>query len=493
MRGTRPCLDRWKNGRGVTPVKLAMALAAFVLVGLAALPDDANAQEASSNLERPQDAGASSVANADQPTISASIPALGDFKKALLDRGVDFELDYIQDTFGNPTGGVKQGATYDSALYMLVDADLAKLAGLTGATFRVNAFQIQGRGLSLYNVYNYSTISSAEAVPTTRLFELWVEQKLFADLASVRVGQLAADNQFFLSEFGNNLYVNGTFGWPTIFAANLPSGGPGYPMATPGARVKLTPNDHITLLAAIFNGDPAGSGFTGMQEIKDPAGVNFRLKDPPLLFGEAQLAYNQDKTVGGLAGTIKLGAWYHFGLFYDNHFGFDGRSLADPLSSGAPLVHSGDYGVYGVIDQMLWRLPGNDPKKGVAAFIRMTGSPSDRNLMDLYAEAGVNFMGLWRERPDDSFGCAAAFSRLSPSVGAFDRDSAFFSGEVSSIRDYELALELTYQATIVRGWTVQPDFQYIIHPGGGVIDPVTPSVGRIPDAAVFGLRTTITF
>jgi porin len=212
-----------------------------------------------------------------------------------------------------------------------------------------------------------------------------------------------------------------------------------------------------------------------------------------LPFGEAQFSYDQDKLAQGLAGTIKLGAWYHFGVFNDYHFGFDGRSLADPSSAGAPLTHSGDYGLYGVIDQMLWRMPGDDPKKGVGAFARISESPSDRNLMHLYAEAGVNFMGVWVQRPDDSFGCAAAFSHLSPPVGAFDRDTVFFAGEISSVRNYELALELTYQARIVPGWTVQPDFQYIFHPGGGAADPNNAAAGRIPDAAIFGLRTLVSF
>ncbi len=58
----------------------------------------------------------------------------------MLDRGFNFQLSYIQDTFGNPFGGVKQGATYGSVLYMAVDADLAKIAGLPGATFRINAY-----------------------------------------------------------------------------------------------------------------------------------------------------------------------------------------------------------------------------------------------------------------------------------------------------------------------------------------------------------------
>lgn len=422
------------------------------------------------------------------PSISTAIPVLGDLKQALLARGVNFELSYIQDTFGNVTGGVQQGAAYNSALYMLVDADLEKLAGLSGASFRVNAFQIQGAGLSVSNIYNYSTVSSIEGRPATRLVELWLEQKIFDDHASFRIGQLAADTEFFTSEFGG-LYVNGTFGWATLFAANLPGAGPGYPLATPGIRVKVTPNEHLTLLAGLFNGDPAGTGFTGLEQIADPNGVNFRLHDPALWFGEAQYSYIASP---GLAGTVKVGGWYHFGSFNDNHFGYDGKSLADPTGVGVPMAYTGDFAVYGVVDQMVWRLPGDDSKKGVAVFARIAGSPGDRNLMNFYADGGVNFMGVLPQRPKDSFGIAAAFSRMSPSISAFDRDAVFFSGELSAVRNYELAIELTYQANILPGWIVQPDFQYIVHPGGGSPDPDDP-VSRIPNAAVIGLRTTVTF
>ena len=243
----------------------------------------------------------------------------------------------------------------------------------------------------------------------------------------LRIGQLAANNQFFISEFGNNLYINSTFGWPLILGIGSPGGGgPNYPLATPGVRLKVTPNDHLALFTGLYNGDPAGSGFTGTEQIKDPAGLNFRLRDPPLLMAEAQYMYNQDKTAEGLAGTIKLGGWHHFGKFDDEHFDVDGKSLADPSSSGVARTHRGDYGVYGAIDQMLWRLPGDDPKKGVGAFARASWSPTDRNLIDLYAEAGVNFMGLWDKRPDDNFGLAASFSQLSPGLRELDLEKAFF-------------------------------------------------------------------
>jgi porin len=425
------------------------------------------------------------------PSIAGSIPALAELKQAFLTHGVNFELSYIQDTFGNVTGGVRQGAVYSGVLYMLVDADLDKLAGLSGATFRVNAFQIMGGDLSGAYIYNYSAISSVEARPTTRLVELWLEQKLFSDLASVRIGQLAADTEFFNSEFGA-LYVNGTFGWTNLFANNLPGAGPGYPLSTPGARLKLTPNENVTLLAAIFNGDPAGTGFSGRQQIVDAHGVNFRLSDPALLFGEAQYAYNQEKTSSGLAGRIKLGGWYHFGAFRDDHFGYDGLSLANPVGAGAARVYNGDYSLYGVIDQMLWRLPGDDPKKGVAAFARVAYSPGDRNLMNFYAEGGVDFIGLSPQRPNDSFGLGVAYSNMSSSLIAFDREAGNFASLNLPLHDYEMALELTYKAVILPGWTVQPDLQYIVHPGGGEADPVHLST-RIPNAMVIGLRTNVTF
>jgi porin len=451
--------------------------------------NSAKAQEGSSNLFGLQNV---TLPEELQPSIASSFPVLADFKLGLFDLGYNLQFSYFADGLGNPSGGVKQGAAYEGILYMVLDADLAKIVGLNGLSFRINAYQIHGRELSKYNLYNLATVDNIEAWPTTRLFELWVEQKM-GDFASIRIGQLTADNQFFISEYGHNLYINNTFGWPVILASDLPGGGgPNYPLTTPGLRFQLNPSDHLALLAGLYNGDPAGSGFTGMQEIKDPAGINFRLKDPPLLMVEGQYTYNQDKSAQGLAGTIKLGGWYHFGPFDDEHLSFDGQSLALPADHGLAKIHSGDFGLYGVIDQMLWHLP-DDPKKGVGAFGRVAVAPSDRNLIDFYAEAGANFMGLWQERPDDSFGVAANFSQLSPSVVALDNDRNLISGIPLPVRDYELVAELTYQAQIIPGWIVQPDFQYIFHPGGGTIDPVNPSIGRIPDAVVFLLRTQISF
>jgi porin len=45
----------------------------------------------------------------------------------------------------------------------------------------------------------------------------------------------------------------------------------------------------------------------------------------------------------------------------------------------------------------------------------------------------------------------------------------------------------------VPGWTIQPDFQYIFHPGRHIANPFDPTGAAIPNAAVVGVRTTINY
>jgi len=472
--------------RGDWRFAAALAALTFSAGGLA------RAADASDAAQKPAEPAPAPNLCDGQPSISGSVPVLGDWKKALCERGLNLQVNFIGEVFGNPTGGVKQGARYEQRLELGLDGDMGTIAGINGLIFHINSYAIAGQSLSTYNLYNYSTISFIASHPAWLLFEAWAEYKLPGEKLSIRVGQLSADSDFFISEMGQ-LYLNSTYGWPNIFADDLPSGGPAYPYATPGVRVKIYASDQLNLVGAIYNGDPTGAGFTGRQAEYDPSGTNFLVKYPPFVVGEAQFSYNQDKDSTGLVGKIKLGGWYHFGTFNDYYFGVDGMSLANPDSNGKALTHSGNYSVYGVIDQMLWRLPGDDPKKGIGAFARVSAAPTDRNLIHFYADGGVNFMGLWSQRPDDQFGFSASYTEVSPSVHAFDVATAAFAGEFQPARNYELLLEATYQAQIMPGWTVQPDFEYVFHPGGGAVNPRNPASGPIPDAAVFGVRTTIQF
>ena len=122
-----------------------------------------------------------------------------------------------------------------------------------------------------------NTIAAIEAVPTTRLSELWLEQKFNGDKASVRIGQLAADVEFFFSEL-STLFLQSD--WAAITAANMPSGRPGLSVSTPGVRLKVTPTKRRDLVIRAVQRRSGGSG-PGDEQIRNHYGVNFRVQDPP--------------------------------------------------------------------------------------------------------------------------------------------------------------------------------------------------------------------
>ncbi len=123
------------------------------------------------------------------------------------------------------------------------------------------------------------------------------------------------------------------------------------------------------MLLGLYNGDP------GNQATVNRTGTNFRVNDPPLLMGEVQYRYNQDKESRGLAGTLRLGGWHHFGKFDDLRFDHAGYSLADPLSSGIARQFRGTSGIYGIVDQQIYRPEGGGPDSGISIFSRISGTP----------------------------------------------------------------------------------------------------------------------
>lgn len=430
-----------------------------------------------------------------EPTIAPLLGPLGDpggARSFLADRGIAYSLTYIGDTLSNVTGGLKRGTSYVGLLDTQIDVDLDRLAGWRDAALHANIYQIHGRGLSRYYVGNILTVSDLEALPATRLYELWFEQRLFADRVSVRVGQLAADQEFLVSDYAA-LFLNASLGWPPITGANLPSGGPAYPQATPGVRVDVRPNDQVTLLAALFNGDPAGPGTAKDPQLRDHSGLEFRTRDPAFVIGEIQVAHDHGERDTGLPGTLKLGAWHHFGRFDDERFGADGLLLADPNEQGPARRLRGNQGVYAVVDQLLTREQ-DAPERGLGFFLRAGLAPSDRNLIGAYLDGGLTYRGLFPGRPNDSVGIAAMHARVSDSVRAYDRDVDTFTGQPRPVRSSETAIEATYQAILVPGWSVQPNVQYVIRPGAGGGNPRTLEPGpRLKDAAIVGVRTVIRY
>ena len=415
----------------------------------------------------------------------------GGLRTTLEAQGIEISAAYTGEVFANVQGGIKRGATYDGLFQPQVDIDLDKLLGWQGASFRVSMIQGHGPALSQGWVGNLLNVSNDVAIPpATRLYNLWLQQNLFDDVISVRAGMMNVDAEF-LTTLTGALFMNGSFGWPEWTAADLPGGGPAYPLSAPGVRVKIQPeHEGFYLQGAVFSGDPTGHSGSNSPSTGIPSGTVVSFTGGAFIIAETGYAVNQDKDAKGPPLAFKLGGWYHTSShFQDQRFDTVGVSLASPASNGAPFNHQGDWGVYGIADGSIYRTADGG---GLSGFARIgAGSPNDRNLINFYADAGLTYKGLIPGRDDDTAGIAVGYARIGNNARGLDQDvQVFTANPFFPVRDHEAVLELSYQIQVTPWMTLQPDLQRIFHPGGNVLN----ADGSLrKDALVLGLRSTLTF
>ena len=426
---------------------------------------------------------------------------LGDLfglRTVLAKYGISLAVQETSEVLGNPTGGYRRGLDYDGLTQAILQLDTARAFGWYGGLFNISALQIHGRNLSADNLGTLQTESGIEADRATRLWEAWYDQKfLDEDRADIKVGQQSIDQEFIYSPNGA-YFVNTSFGWPLVPSVDLPGGGPAYPLSDLGVRLRYRPINPLTLLVGIFNGNPATNTLGDSQQ-NDASGTIFPLDGGTLALAEIQYAY---PAVGSLVypgegaplgGTYRLGVFYDTERFGDQRTDTAGRSLASPLSTGEPLQHRGDLGIYGVADQLVWRQSSN-PNRSVSVFGRVVVAPqADRNVADLGLNAGMVFHQPFTRRPDDLVGFGLGYAHVSHAATALDHDAANLTpGVYTAIRTSETYIEATYQYSVHPWWQVQPDLQYIFNPGGGITYPSDPT-RRVGDEFVLGVRTNILF
>jgi porin len=185
-----------------------------------------------------------------------------------------------------------------------------------------------------------------------------------------------------------------------------------------------------------------------------------------------------------------VGAWFISGRFADPLYDSSGLSLAAPASSGVPLQHQNDQGVYGIVDQMLWRRPGTDDQ-GIGMFLEVMAAPDDRNLSNLFIAAGLNWKAPLPARENDVLGIAATYQGISPYALSYSRDLAILNHGSTVYAASETSIELTYQYQVAPWLTLQPDAQYVINPGAYI--PTARSPRPQENCFITGLRVTITF
>ncbi len=381
--------------------------------------------------------------------------------------GVNIDIGDSEEFWTNPVGGSRSSANYIGATVVDVTLDLARLyhggADREGqwGELEVSGVDIRGRPFSNVPLYAFNQTSTSEADPNLRLYELAYSYHPSGDAIEVRIGKLDLSRDFMVSDTAQDL-LNGSFGWPMMPSNNLYDQGPASPLATPALRLRYDVSDDWTLLIAVGDDNPTGARTFNnpndpWNQNQDPSGTRFNFGTGTLAMAEAQ----HSVSIGKLLGSYKAGVIVDSGTF--------------PLQADASTQRRGNWLVYAILDQTLFR----DPAVGrLHGFVRWqyTGL-ADRNEIVSALDAGLSLHRPFGRRHDlvaFGFGYAAP-SRFLTTTEPSGRTEA---------RQNEYHLELTYRAQLSSWLSLQPDLQGLIAPSGGVYV----SGRRVRDALILGLH-----
>jgi len=451
---------RTARGRSVGPAtsRNLVAITSLVILGWVAV---AWAEDTSKAPPGTRD-----VADTPFQLVLPSEHLLGDWfgaRAGLVEHGVTPTVTFVTDALGNPTGGMRQGFRGASNLGLDVLFDLDKIFGLAGGSFEVSFSARSGSGLSKEDIGNVFSVQQVFGGETYRLVDVAYRQQLLDDRVEFRVGRIAAGDDFLVSPYNYVFVQNGFDGNPVGVFFNAP-GMTAYPNATWGGLAKVRPTEGTYVMGGLYNGDPS------IRE-NDHHGADWSMAGP--LFAMAEVGFQVNGRPGdrGLLGNYKAGFWYDDSQYTD--FNSVARGLA-------PQVSRGNWGFYGLFDQVLVPFGGPGSNRGFGITGSFLVSPDQSvSQMPLFSTAGFLARGIFPSRPTDVGGVGIVYGHFSNDLQDAQRRAGV------GVQRYEIALELTYRFRF-RGDAMffQPDLQYIVRPGG---------TGQIADAFVAGFQTGINF
>ena len=409
-----------------------------------------------------QDSQDSAAANQKSPLSLWDQPYMfGDWggkRSWLASQGITFDFNNIGDFQADVTGSQTHHAAYFGRFRASTDVDFNKLAGFDGEFFSSFVWQY-GQNLSGRYLRVNTLTSSIAGEDSARLDLFWYQQGLFNHLFTVKLGQIAAVNEFGATDFFDILF-NDELGYApnALFSAKQPFS----PAGKPGAVVWSD-------LSAVTPGLYAKAGvFTAYDNPYNPDtyGVNYSDDFNHGWAASFELGYQEQNT--NYPGVYKLG--------------INGNNLAVYSNPNTAEQYRGDFTAYGLAEKTVYHPTGAtgklEPKKGLDLLVEFLGAPGDRNNLEFEFTGGARYTGLIPGRDQDKTGLGIIYS-LNGSA-ASDAYAAAHGRGLSG----ETTLELDYQINPLSWFSFQLDGQYIIDPGGDA---------RRDGIMVLGLRTIFRF
>ena len=352
----------------------------------------------------------------------------GGVRPKLERRGITFAGSLTVDSSREFTGGGEPGS--DTIRYLLDirgSFDLDKLAGIPGASASVDFQQQDGPNGSqrLGDIQRYDNI---DADGRTQISEAWYQQYLFNQKVRVKVGKVDANTEFALPDRTAS-FINSSFAYsPTIL--NMPT----YPDPAMSLNVFVYPASWLYLGYGIYDGAMAEGISTGDHSPKtlwQGPGDFFQI-------GEAGVRWQ--------FGGEKLSGHFALGGYFEN------ASVA--TFSGAR--QHGAAGGYLVLEQQFIKTSraGQDDGRGLFGFFQFGWANEHVSEVAAHVGEGLVWVGLMGKKNPDTAGLGVTTATLSQAPGAGFTEHA------------ETSIEAFYACQLSDWLNVQPDVQYIVHPGG---------------------------
>jgi porin len=227
------------------------------------------------------------------------------------------------------------------------------------------------------------------------------------------------------------------------------------PFANWGARLKWQPDDYWKFQASFMNGHPrnfADDGFRGLELDFQPGKGSFFIAEGVRRWNHS----DADRAVsGGLPGQVILGGYYDTGQF--------------DFLDGTGRKETGLSNLYAIVRQKVWeREPISD--RGIHVWTSLGyGWEEEINTFPYYWSGGLIWQGPFGTRTEDTL--ALGFAR------------GWYSDSLPG-QSTETVLECAYNWYLNDVWTVTPDIQYIVRPGG---------TGGVSDSLLLGMLLYLTY
>ncbi|WP_232475872.1 carbohydrate porin [Flavisphingomonas formosensis] len=348
-----------------------------------------------------------------------------------------FGASYTADLWSNARGGIRRGMRYLDNLSVSAEADLDRLVGLGRTRAFASLLYNNGTHFSDALVGDAQTVSNIDTgVRALRVYEAWLEAG-DPDRFSVKAGLYDLNSEFDAIESAH-LFPNSAHGIGTDIGQTGVNGPSIFPVTSLAVRVSARLSPRWSVRIALLDGVPG--------DPDHPAATVIALRRGEGVLAIAEVERELPR------GKILVGGWGYSARF---------AALDQPDRQGR-----GNRGAY---VRGEWRLLGTEAR-GLTGFVRLGTAAGRYNGFSRFLGMGIVAKG-WL---GGETGIALAHAATSPAARRADP---------GVVRRGETAIELTYQRRLTRWLTVQPDMQYIVHPGADA---------SLRNALVFGLRLIAT-